>query len=92
LKNNSNKPPILICNKVFQDVSERLNLFDFIIIVPKGDENLIPIGNQMSIPESLRPLKNVKRVTKKFIDFFRHTNIEFYKPKLFRKEKEKFLY
>jgi len=64
LINNSNKPKILICNKVVQNVADRLNLFDFIITAPKGDENLITIGIQMSIPESLRLLKKVKRVKK----------------------------
>lgn len=43
LKNNSNKPTILICNKIVQEVAEKLNLFDFIIPVDilKFKRNLI---------------------------------------------------
>ena len=59
---------------------------------PEGDENLITIGNQMSIPESLRLLEKVKRGKKKFRDFYRNTDTEFYKPKFVRKETEEILF
>ena len=43
MKKNSNKPTILICNKIVQEVAEKLNLFDFIIPVDilKFKRNLI---------------------------------------------------
>ena len=59
---------------------------------PDGDENLITIGNQMSIPESLRLLEKVKRGKKKFRDFYRNTDTEFFKPKFVRKETEEILF
>ena len=59
---------------------------------PDGEENLITIGNQMSIPESLRLLEKVKRGKKKFRDFYRNTDTEFYKPKFVRKETEEILF
>ena len=59
---------------------------------PEGDENLISIGNQMTIPESLRLLEKVKRGKKKFKDFYRNTDTEFYKPKFVRKETEEILF
>ena len=51
---------------------------------PDGEENLISIGNQMTIPESLRLLEKVKRGKKKFKDFL--------KPKFMRKKTEEILY
>ena len=59
---------------------------------PDGEENLISIGNQMTIPESLRLLEKVKRGKKKFRDFYRNTDTEFYKPKFVRKETEEILF
>ena len=59
---------------------------------PDGEENLISIGNQMTIPESLRLLEKVKRGKKKFKDFYRNTDTEFYKPKFVRKETEEILF
>ena len=59
---------------------------------PEGDENLISIGNQMTIPESLRLLEKVKRGKKKFRDFYRNTDTEFFKPKFVRKETEEILF
>ena len=51
---------------------------------PDGEENLISIGNQMTIPKSLRLLEKVKRGKKKFKDFL--------KPKFVRKKTEEILY
>ena len=59
---------------------------------PEGDENLISIGNQMTIPESLKLLERIKRGKKKFRDFYRNTDTEFYKPKFVRKETEEILF
>ena len=53
---------------------------------PDGDENLITIGNQMSIPESLRLLEKVKRGKKKFRDFMNQ------KPTFIRKKTEEILF
>ena len=71
---------------------------------PEDDSQLISIGNQMSIPESLRLLEKVKKGKKRFVDFInqrekclggdyeRNNNIEFHKPKLVRKEVEEILF
>ena len=53
---------------------------------PEGDENLISIGNQMTIPESLRLLEKVKRGKKKFKDFISQ------KPIFIRRKTEEILY
>ena len=53
---------------------------------PDGEENLISIGNQMTIPESLRLLEKVKRGKKKFRDFISQ------KPKFLRKEVEEIIF
>ena len=53
---------------------------------PDGEENLITIGNQMSIPESLRLLEKVKRGKKKFRDFMNQ------KPTFIRKKTEEILF
>ena len=52
----------------------------------KEDENLINIGNQMSIPESLRLLEKVKTEKKKFRDFMNQ------KPTFIRKKTEEILH
>ena len=46
----------------------------------------------MTIPESLRLLEKVKRGKKKFRDFYRNTDTEFFKPKFVRKETEEILF
>ena len=76
--------------KIKNDKKEDTNLLE--LPPPEGDENLISIGNQMTIPESLRLLEKVKRGKKKFRELFRKTDKEFYKPKLFRKETEELIY
>ena len=53
---------------------------------PDGEENLISIGNQMTIPESLRLLEKVKRGKKKFKDFISQ------KPTFIRRKTEEILY
>ena len=72
------------------DKKEDTNLLE--LPPPEGDENLISIGNQMTIPESMRLLEKVKRGKKKFRDFYRNTDTEFYKPKFVRKETEEILF
>ena len=69
----NNKGEYVDIKKVKQDDTSLLELPP-----PEGDENLISIGNQMSIPESLRLLEKIKRGKKKFKDFISQ------KPKLTR--------
>ena len=83
----NNKGEFVDIKKIKQDDTNLLELPP-----PEGDEKLISIGNQMSIPEGLRLLEKVKKGKKKFRELFRKTDKEFYKPKLFRKETEEVLY
>ena len=76
--------------KIKQDKKDDSHILE--LPPPEGDENLITIGNQMSIQESLRLLEKVKRGKKKFRDFYRNTDTEFYKPKFVRKETEEILF
>ena len=55
--------------RIRKDDKDDTNLLE--LPPPDGDENLISIGNQMTIPESLRLLEKVKRGKKKFKDFYR---------------------
>ena len=83
----NNKGEFVDIKKIKQDDTNLLELPP-----PEGDEKLISIGNQMSIPEGLRLLEKVRKGKKKFRELFRKTVKEFYKPKLFRKETEEVLY
>ena len=56
--------------KIKQDKKDDSHILE--LPPPEGDENLITIGNQMGIPESLRLLEKVKRGKKKFKDFISH--------------------
>ena len=76
--------------RIRKDDKDDTNLLE--LPPPDGDENLISFGNQMTIPESLRLLEKVKRGKKKFRDFYRNTDTEFYKPKFVRKETEEILF
>ena len=86
----NNKGEFVDIKKIKSDKKDDTNLLE--LPPPEGDENLITIGNQMSIPESLRLLEKVKRGKKKFRDFYRNTDTEFYKPKFVRKETEEILF
>ena len=86
----NNKGDFVDIKKIKQDKKDDTNLLE--LPPPDGDENLISIGNQMTIPESLRLLEKVKRGKKKFRDFYRNTDTEFYKPKFVRKETEEILF
>ena len=86
----NNKGEFVDIKKLKQDKKDDTNLLE--LPPPEGDENLISIGNQMTIPESLRLLEKVKRGKKKFRDFYRNTDTEFYKPKFVRKETEEILF
>ena len=77
----NNKGEFVDIKKIKQDDTNLLELPP-----PDGDENLISIGNQMTIPESLRLLEKVKRGKKKFRDFINQ------KPKFLRKEVEEIIY
>ena len=86
----NNKGEFVDIKKIKSDKKDDTNLLE--LPPPEGDENLISIGNQMTIPESLRLLEKVKRGKKKFRDFYRNTDTEFYKPKFVRKETEEILF
>ena len=59
---------------------------------PEDDSQLIQIGNQNTIPENIRLLEKVKKGKKRFIDFYRHTDKEYFKPKYVKKETEEILF
>ena len=86
----NNKGEFVDIRKIKKDDKDDSHLLE--LPPPEGDENLISIGNQMTIPESLRLLEKVKRGKKKFRDFYRNTDTEFYKPKFVRKETEEILF
>ena len=86
----NNKGDFVDIKKIKQDKKDDTNLLE--LPPPEGDENLISIGNQMTIPESLRLLEKVKRGKKKFKDFYRHTDKEYFKPKFVKKETEEILF
>ena len=80
----NNKGEFVDIKKIKQDKKDDTNLLE--LPPPEGDENLISIGNQMTIPESLRLLEKVKRGKKKFRDF------KSQKPKFLRKEVEEIIF
>ena len=86
----NNKGDFVDIKKIKQDKKDDSHVLE--LPSPDGEENLISIGNQMTIPESLRLLEKVKRGKKKFKDFYRNTDTEFYKPKFVRKETEEILF
>ena len=86
----NNKGDFIDIKKIKQDKKDDSHVLE--LPSPDGEENLISIGNQMTIPESLRLLEKVKRGKKKFKDFYRNTDTEFYKPKFVRKETEEILF
>ena len=80
----NNKGDFVDIKKIKQDKKDDTNLLE--LPPPDGDENLISIGNQMTIPESLRLLEKVKRGKKKFRDFMNQ------KPTFIRKKTEEILF
>ena len=46
----------------------------------------------MTIPEESETVRKNKKGKKKFRDFYRNTDTEFYKPKFVRKETEEILF
>ena len=86
----NNKGDFIDIKKIKNDKKDDSHVLE--LPSPDGEENLISIGNQMTIPESLRLLEKVKRGKKKFKDFYRNTDTEFYKPKFVRKETEEILF
>tara|TARA_B100002019_G_C21019308_1_gene473967 strand:+ start:237 stop:659 length:423 start_codon:yes stop_codon:yes gene_type:complete len=78
----NNKGEFVDIKKIKQDKKDDSHVLE--LPSPDGEENLISIGNQMTIPESLRLLEKVKRGKKKFKDFL--------KPKFVRKKTEEILY
>ena len=80
----NNKGDFVDIKKIKQDKKDDSHILE--LPSPDGEENLITIGNQMSIPESLRLLEKVKRGKKKFRDFMNQ------KPTFIRKKTEEILY
>ena len=80
----NNKGEFVDIKKIKQDKRDDSHVLE--LPSPDGEENLISIGNQMTIPESLRLLEKVKRGKKKFKDFINQ------KPKFLRKEVEENIY
>ena len=70
--------------RIRKDDKDDTNLLE--LPPPDGDENLITIGNQMTIPESLKLLERIKRGKKKFRDFINQ------KPTFIRKKTEEILF
>ena len=70
--------------RIRKDDKDDTNLLE--LPPPDGDENLISIGNQMTIPESLKLLERIKRGKKKFRDFMNQ------KPTFIRKKTEEILF
>jgi len=95
----NNKGEYVDIKKVKQDDTSLLELPP-----PEDDSQLIQIGNQNTIPESIKLLEKVKKGKKRFVDFIRqrekmyggdyvrNNEIEFHKPKLVRKEVEEILF
>ena len=80
----NNKGDFVDIKKIKQDKKDDSHVLE--LPPPDGDENLITIGNQMSIPESLRLLEKVKRGKKKFRDYMNQ------KPTFIRKKTEEILF
>ena len=80
----NNKGDFVDIKKIKQDKKDDTHLLE--LPPPDGDENLISIGNQMTIPESLKLLERIKRGKKKFRDFINQ------KPTFIRKKTEEILF
>ena len=80
----NNKGDFVDIKKIKQDKKDDSHVLE--LPSPDGEENLISIGNQMTIPESLKLLERVRRGKKKFKDFISQ------KPTFIRKEIEEILY
>ena len=74
----NSKGEYLDINKIKQDKKDDTNLLE--LPPPDGDENLISIGNQMTIPYSLKLLERIKRGKNEFRDFIKQ------KPTFIRKK------
>jgi hypothetical protein len=80
----NNKGDFVDIKKIKQDKRDDSHILE--LPPPDGDENLISIGNQMTIPESLKLLERIKRGKKKFRDFINQ------KPTFIRKKTEEILF
>ena len=63
----NNKGEYIDIKKIKKDDKDDSHLLE--LPPPDGDENLITIGNQMSIPESMKLLKRIKKGRVSFRDF-----------------------
>ena len=80
----NNKGDFVDIKKIKQDKKDDSHVLE--LPSPDGEENLISIGNQMTIPESLKLLEKVKRGKRKFRDFISQ------KPTFIRRKTEEILY
>ena len=80
----NNKGEFVDIKKIKQDKKDDSHVLE--LPSPDGEENLISIGNQMTIPESLKLLERVRRGKKKFKDFISQ------KPTFIRRKTEEILY
>ena len=72
----NNKGEFVDIKKIKQDKKDDTHLLE--LPPPEGDENLITIGNQMSIPESIGLLIKIKRCRRTFSDFQHKSRPKYY--------------
>ena len=72
----NNKGEFIDIRKIKKDDKDDSHLLE--LPPPDGDENLITIGNQMSIPETLNLLKRIKRGRVSFSDFQQKSRPKYY--------------
>ena len=72
----NNKGEFVDIKKIKQDKKDDTHLLE--LPPPEGDENLITIGNQMSIPESIGLLRKIKRGRRTFSDFQQKSRPKYY--------------
>ena len=72
----NNKGEFVDIRKIKKDDKDDSHLLE--LPPPDGDENLITIGNQMSIPETLNLLKRIKRGRVSFSDFQQKSRPKYY--------------
>jgi len=72
----NNKGEFVDIKKIKQDKKDDSHVLE--LPPPEGDENLITIGNQMSIPESIGLLRKIKRGRRTFSDFQQKSRPKYY--------------
>ena len=72
----NNKGDFVDIKKIKQDKKDDTHLLE--LPPPDGEENLITIGNQMSIPETLNLLEKIKRGRVSFRNFQKKSRPKYY--------------